>query len=955
MTSASINDLPDSDFAYIEPGGSKDASGKTVPRSLRHFPVHDAAHVRNALARAPQSPHGDKAMPKIRSAAKRLGVEVSDDSDKASASRAEFVRPWALEDIHILRSADGGDGRTVEAFAAVFGESAEIHDHQGDYLEVIDPGAFNRAIDHASRARGGFPGSVKVLWNHGRDLSGNPSDRFTMPIGIPVEIRAEARGLLTRTRYSETPLADEVLENIRNGSITSQSFVGAIMRSTPQLTRGGKYRPGPGGYQTVTRTELGLREYGPVLYPAYSGAEIFGVRMSTPGSWSPDPDDEQDPGTSPDGEPAAGDPLTRADDGEHSARYHQHELYRMTSEEARQKVGLVWLSARKGGAGMAALKDILAEQARIKDELRRMENDQETTEEDGGNLRDTLIERWKELDDQAKPIIERMARIKEITRTAADEANLERPGGADGTSASRYGSPVSPEFMQRHDPFENLDQVRRGMITREDAIARALNAIEGHARRGLLPGDHAEAATHKAQGQPLVARHMLLTGSEDYCEAFRAYLEDPLGAGKQQAERAMTLATGQGGFLLPYVLDPTIVLTSAGSTNPYRQLAAVKQTTSNAWQGVNSAGITAQLLAEAVTATDATPTMGQIQIWPQKFAAWVFGSFESEQDTNFAEQLPGLLADAKDIAEELQFAVGTGGTGNSTAPSGVLHALGAPPEGRRRAGHRRGAVRHRRERRRRRVQPPGRPRRPVPQVQVRRVGREHHLHQQAPRPRPVRRLELLGELRGRHPRAAPRQADPRVPVADVGDGHRDRHRVRRHDLRRLVEVLCGGQDRYEHDLRAHDHRHRQRSQPPDRASRVVLFLACRFRCRDCQRLQVARERLLTCGNTQLQNIQQAPRGGPVPMPGRPSVMGRAGVTVSHPVQEGGKVPASSAAQHGEKSFPAGSDPASITQVSGLPADHPTMVGSPVTPEIRQTTPVSEMGAGYREASEDDPR
>ena len=40
----------------------KDASGKTVPRSLRHFPVHDAAHVRNALSRAPQSPFGDKAM-----------------------------------------------------------------------------------------------------------------------------------------------------------------------------------------------------------------------------------------------------------------------------------------------------------------------------------------------------------------------------------------------------------------------------------------------------------------------------------------------------------------------------------------------------------------------------------------------------------------------------------------------------------------------------------------------------------------------------------------------------------------------------------------------------------------------------------------------------------------------------------------------------------------------------
>lgn len=79
LSSAQMNDLPDSDFAYIERGGTKDDSGKTVPRSKRHFPINDAAHVRNALARAPQSPFGDKAMPKIKEAAKKFGIEVSDD------------------------------------------------------------------------------------------------------------------------------------------------------------------------------------------------------------------------------------------------------------------------------------------------------------------------------------------------------------------------------------------------------------------------------------------------------------------------------------------------------------------------------------------------------------------------------------------------------------------------------------------------------------------------------------------------------------------------------------------------------------------------------------------------------------------------------------------------------------------------------------------------------------
>ena len=60
-SAAYINMLPDSSFLYIEPDGTKDADGKTTPRSKRHFPVKDAngtvdlPHLRNALARIPQS------------------------------------------------------------------------------------------------------------------------------------------------------------------------------------------------------------------------------------------------------------------------------------------------------------------------------------------------------------------------------------------------------------------------------------------------------------------------------------------------------------------------------------------------------------------------------------------------------------------------------------------------------------------------------------------------------------------------------------------------------------------------------------------------------------------------------------------------------------------------------------------------------------------------------------
>src|SRR5215831_276313 len=57
----SVNDLPDGSFLYIQPGGKKDADGKTTPRSLRHFPYKDGSgkidlpHLRNAIARIPQA------------------------------------------------------------------------------------------------------------------------------------------------------------------------------------------------------------------------------------------------------------------------------------------------------------------------------------------------------------------------------------------------------------------------------------------------------------------------------------------------------------------------------------------------------------------------------------------------------------------------------------------------------------------------------------------------------------------------------------------------------------------------------------------------------------------------------------------------------------------------------------------------------------------------------------
>lgn len=179
-----------------------------------------------------------------------------------------YNRTFALDGIEICRSA--ADGRTVEAYAAVFDTPAEIHDRYGDYMETIARSAFDEAI-----ARG--PQHVGVFYHHAMTMHGTPSDLGSVPIGSPVEIRADGRGLRTVTRYNKSQLADSVLEAIRNGDIRGYSFRGPIHGSNPR--RVAKARPGQ-PLPSVTRTKLGLIEYGPTPVPAYTDAGILAIRSA---------------------------------------------------------------------------------------------------------------------------------------------------------------------------------------------------------------------------------------------------------------------------------------------------------------------------------------------------------------------------------------------------------------------------------------------------------------------------------------------------------------------------------------------------------------------------------------------------------------------------------------------------------------------------------------------------
>jgi hypothetical protein len=253
ISSAAQNDLPDSSFAYVEPGGMKDAQGKTTPRSKRHFPIHDAAHVRNALARASQSPFGKMAMPKIVSAARKFGVTVTAgqrafgglDPDGASFPERRFTR-FPLE----LRS-DPGDKQGPQhiwGYAACFGKLSR---RLGGFVEQVNQNAFDESKTE------GWP-DVVCRYNHKDDALLGTTYARTLTLGI------DETGLAYDV---EPPQARaDVLEYVQRGDIRHSSFAFRVFPG------GDEWGVSEFDYPMRTLHAVQLIDVAPVLDPAYPDA-----------------------------------------------------------------------------------------------------------------------------------------------------------------------------------------------------------------------------------------------------------------------------------------------------------------------------------------------------------------------------------------------------------------------------------------------------------------------------------------------------------------------------------------------------------------------------------------------------------------------------------------------------------------------------------------------------------
>lgn len=188
----------------------------------------------------------------------------------------------------------------------------------------------------------------------------------------------------------------------------------------------------------------------------------------------------------------------------------------------------------------------------------------------------------------------------------------------------------------------------------------------------------ATATLRNVQGDPggITARRMLATGSVEYRSAFMKIISNrPWAVTPEEArvmERAASLTDAAGGFAIPFTLDPTIVLTNVGVSSPFREICRTVQITTDSWQGVTSAGVTASYDAEAAEVSDDAPTLAQPAIPVHKAQAFVPFSIEIGQDwPGMQADIAMMFADARDRLEGTAFVTGTG----SDQPTGIRTEL----------------------------------------------------------------------------------------------------------------------------------------------------------------------------------------------------------------------------------------------------------------------------------------
>ncbi len=117
--------------------------------------------------------------------------------------------------------------------------------------DVIHKGAFKKTISERGN-------QVKVLWQHDQN----------QPIGLPISMTEDSKGLLVEAKLSNTTLGNDVIELLKDGVVNQMSIGYSIPANKSEVNSK--------GIRDIS--EVKLFEFSPVTFPMNESAIITGAK-----------------------------------------------------------------------------------------------------------------------------------------------------------------------------------------------------------------------------------------------------------------------------------------------------------------------------------------------------------------------------------------------------------------------------------------------------------------------------------------------------------------------------------------------------------------------------------------------------------------------------------------------------------------------------------------------------
>ena len=231
-------------------------------------------------------------------------------------------------------------------------------------------------------------------------------------------------------------------------------------------------------------------------------------------------------------------------------------------------------------------------------------------------------------------------------------------GNVDPKDVDTRSAPIGEVRDAAKRAIERADSQYLGSIgdSRADALERAMSRGES-----------------RNYSSDLVARSIVATAKPAYERAFLkgiAGRADELTNEERDAlieARAQSLTGNQGGFGVPVIIDPTIMITNGQSRNPLINAARVEAITNDKWKGVSGAHAAWSMDASGTQVSDDTVTLAQPEIQTEKPQVFIPYDLEIGMDyPGFANEFGRVISQGYTYLVAQQLAVGTGTSPQTT-------------------------------------------------------------------------------------------------------------------------------------------------------------------------------------------------------------------------------------------------------------------------------------------------